>query len=104
MGGLAKSNISMTYEIRGSGEVDLIDDEDMTMMFMLLDEMQIRRVNILVKMIDGSAVQTTHISNSQVMNVIVEYNNRDRLDVNNGEHHSVAQDYFWMIDPPRAIP
>lgn len=74
---ISKSNISLTYDLRGSGELDLMDVEDMATMFILLDEMQIWCVHVFVKRIDGSSAQSTRVANSQSMNAIIKYNDPD---------------------------
>lgn len=55
--GMSKEHVSISYDLRGSGELELMDDEDMATMFQLMEEMQTRWVNIYFKSVGGSTVR-----------------------------------------------
>lgn len=42
----------MNYDLSGHGELTLMDDEDMSTMFTLMEEMQLKSVNVIVTRID----------------------------------------------------
>lgn len=53
--GISKDDIFLFYDLLGTGELDLADDEDMVTMFRLMEEMQTRRVHIYARSLSGVA-------------------------------------------------
>lgn len=80
--GVSKGNISVTYNLRGFGKLELMDEEDMATMFTLLDENQLRRVFIFLRLIDGLSAQPSFGGSSQHVLDIVHYGNIDMVDGN----------------------
>lgn len=89
--GITTTNISLSYDLRGSGEVDLMDEEDMDTMFMLLDEMQTRRVHVYVKRIDGGSSRAPPVVHSEPSREIVEYGTNFFQEQNDDEMELVVQ-------------
>lgn len=50
---IVKEDIFMSYDLLGSGELDLADEEDMATMLRLMEEIQMRKVNVYIRRLNA---------------------------------------------------
>lgn len=72
--GLSKDDLFLSYDLLGSGELDLADEEDMATMFRLMEEMGTRRMHIYIRRLRAGNGNISASSSSNSRKEIVQLN------------------------------
>lgn len=72
--GVTKDDVFISYDLLGSGRLDLADEKDMATMFRLMEEMETRRVHIYLRRLSSVMGNVTASSSSNFGKEVVPLN------------------------------